>query len=64
METTEQQLIRLEEKIDAVYASTEKTRKYILWMLIGSVAIIVLPILLGALALPALLDTVGSMYQI
>ncbi len=64
METTEQQLIRLEEKIDAVYVSTEKTRQYILWMLIGSVLMIVLPIILALLALPLLLDTVGSMYQI
>ncbi len=64
METTEQQLIRLEEKIDAVYVSTEKTRQYILWMLIGSVLMIVLPIILALLALPMLLDTVGSMYQI
>jgi hypothetical protein len=64
METTEQQLIRLEEKIDAVYASVEKTRKYVLWMVIGSVLMVVLPVILALMALPMLLSTVGTMYQI
>ncbi len=64
METIEQQLIRLEEKIDAVYASAEKTRKYVLWMVVGSILMVVLPIVLALIALPMLLDTVGTMYQI
>lgn len=64
METQEEQLARLEEKIDAVYKSTEKSRKYLLGMLIGSLLMIVLPIILAVLALPMLLSTVSGMYQI
>ncbi len=64
METPEQQLIRLEEKIDAVYASVEKSRKYILTMVIITIVTIVLPILLGALLLPSLLSSMSSVYGI
>ncbi len=64
METPEQQLARLEEKIDAVYASVEKSRKYILTMVVITVATILLPILLGALILPSALESVGNMYGI
>jgi len=32
-----------EQKIDAIYKSVEKTRKYFLWVLIISVAVVVLP---------------------
>lgn len=35
----------LEVKIDAAYKSAEKTRKYILWMVIITVVMIVLPLL-------------------
>lgn len=64
METTEQQLARLEEKIDAVYKSSEKSRKYLLAMLIGSVLMVVLPLILAALAIPFLMSTLGSVYSI
>ena len=64
MNPQEEQFARLEQKIDAVYASTEKSRKYLLTMLIASVLMVVLPLILAALALPLLMSTVGSMYQI
>lgn len=64
MENSEQQLIRLEEKIDAVYASVEKSRRHILTMVIITVATIVLPILLGALLLPSIISSIGGMYGI
>ncbi len=64
METQEQQMIRLEEKIDAVYLSVEKSRKYILTMVIITVATIVLPILLGVFMLPAALNSIGGAYGI
>ena len=40
-----QKLIELEEKIDKVYKSTERTRKYILWMFIISILVVVLPLI-------------------
>ena len=42
----------LEKKIDAIYRSAEKTRKYFLWTLITSVAVIVLPLIGLAFLIP------------
>ena len=39
-----QKLSELEEKLDNVYKSTERTRKYILWMFIISIVVVVLPL--------------------
>lgn len=64
METPEEQMARLEEKIDAVYVSTEKVRKYLLTTLIVTVVTIVLPIIIAIFAIPAAIDTFGSMYQL
>jgi len=35
----------LEKKIDAVYVSAERTRKYMMWTAIVTIAVIVLPLL-------------------
>lgn len=64
MESNETELARLEDKIDAVYASVEKSRKYLLTMVIITVVTIALPIIIAAIALPALMSTMGDMYQI
>ena len=63
-ETNEAQFARLEEKIDAVYASVEKSRKYLLTMVIVTFVTILLPILIAAIALPMVMSTIGGMYQI
>lgn len=54
-----QKLAELEKKIDAMYASVEKTRKYLQWTLIISVAVIVLPMLL----IPLVAGSVLSQYS-
>lgn len=59
----EEQLARLEQKIDAVKETAEKTKKYVFIMLIATVSMAVLPILLGALALPFMMSTLGSVYS-
>jgi uncharacterized protein YqhQ len=64
MNPQEEQLARLEQKIDAIYMSTEKSRKYLLTMLIGTVLMVVLPLILAALAVPFLMSTLGGIYQI
>ncbi len=64
METIEERLTRLESKIDATYASSEKSRKYLLSILIGSVLMVVLPLILAALMIPFLMSTLGSVYGI
>lgn len=63
METSEE-IARLEDKIDAVYASVEKVRKYLLTTLIITVVTIVLPIIIAIFMIPMALSTFGSMYQI
>lgn len=54
-------LIELEEKIDKVYVSVEKTRKYFFWTIIITVAVIVLPLIGLMFTLPSFLNSyVGS----
>lgn len=54
---TTQQLKDLETKIDAVYVSVEKTRKYFLGVLIISVIAFVLPLIGLVFAIPTFLKT-------
>ena len=45
----------VQEKLDAIYKSVEKTRRYFQWTLIISVVVIVLPLIGLAFAIPAFL---------
>ena len=54
----------LEKKIDAVYISTEKTRKYFLTTMIVTVAAFVLPLIGLVLAIPAFLSSYGNALNI
>jgi len=45
------------QKIDAIYASVEKTRKYFLWTLIISLVLFALPLLGLVIVLPRVLST-------
>lgn len=62
----EQEILRkLEEqerKIEAIYVSVEKTRKYFLWTLVGTVVVFVLPLVGILFAIPWLLGTLSSAY--
>ena len=49
----------IEKKVDAIYTSTEKTRKYFLWTLIISVAVIILPLIALMFILPYYLQTIN-----
>jgi hypothetical protein len=46
-------LSALEEKINNIYISVEKTRKYFLWTMIITIALVVLPIIGMMFAIPA-----------
>jgi hypothetical protein len=50
----------LSEKIDAVYISVEKTRKYFLATIIVSLVAIVLPLIGLAFALPAFISNLNT----
>jgi hypothetical protein len=49
-------------KIDAMYASVEKLRKYFLWTLIITGVTIVLPIIAMMFILPSLIGTLSGAY--
>jgi hypothetical protein len=53
-----------DKKIDAIYRSVEKTRKYILWTFIFNIIIFVLPLVGLAITIPWLLKTITSVYNI
>ncbi|RJQ35575.1 hypothetical protein C4568_00810 [Candidatus Parcubacteria bacterium] len=57
----QQRLDVLERKIDAVYASAEKTRKYFLAVLIISIIAFVLPLIGLVFAVPTFLSTYSSL---
>lgn len=62
----EELLKKLEEqqiKIDAMYVSVEKLRKYFLWTLIITVVTIVLPIIAAMFILPTVISTLMSSYS-
>jgi len=47
----------LEKKIEAVYQSAEKTRKYFLWTLIITAVVIILPLIAMFFVIPQFLNT-------
>lgn len=48
-----------DKKLDAIYRSAEKTRKYFLWALIISIVFIVLPLIGLAFIAPFYIKTIG-----
>lgn len=55
-----QKLDSIEKKLDAAYASAEKTRKYIFWTMVVTIAVIVLPLLALPFAVGQLLSTYSN----
>lgn len=53
----------LSAKIEATYQSTEKTRKYLLWTLIISVAVFVLPLIGIVFVAPSFLSSYAGTLQ-
>jgi len=53
----EERIAQLEAKIDAIYVSVEKTRKYLLWTMIVTLALVVLPALGLVFAIPSFIST-------
>ena len=56
------QLAELEKKVDAIYASVEKTRKYFLWTLIITIALFILPLIGLFFAIPAFISSYSSTF--
>ena len=62
MEISDERLTALEQKLEMTYKSTEKTRKYILSMLIVTVVTVVLPIIGLVFVLPFALNALTAGY--
>ncbi len=61
MDTELKQLIvEQQKKIDAIYASVEKTRKYLLWTMIATIAFFVLPLVGLMLIIPSFISSYSS----
>ena len=61
--TQEQRLESLEKKIDAIYASVERARKYALLTAVITVVVIVLPIIGLLFAVPQFMSSYGNIDQ-
>lgn len=53
-----------EELLQQIYASSEKTRKYLLWTLIGSLLLFVLPLIGLLFVIPSFISTYSSALNI
>jgi hypothetical protein len=51
-----QQIKQLEEKVEAVYTSVEKTRKYFFWTMIITIALFVLPLIALVFIVPSFIS--------
>jgi hypothetical protein len=60
MDPVQAKLEALEKKIDAIYVSVEKTRKYFFWTGVITLAVIVLPLLVLPFVLGPLLSYYGD----
>lgn len=54
-------LAEMEKKINAIYVSVEKTRKYFLWTMIVTIALFVLPLVGLMFAIPAFISSYSGM---
>jgi hypothetical protein len=61
-EDFEKRLAGLEQKLDAVYRSVEKMRKYFLWTLIVGVVTFVLPLIGLAFVIPYYFSILSGSY--
>jgi hypothetical protein len=60
MDEVLKKLAELEAKVDQVYKSAEKTRKYFLWTFIISVVFFVLPLIALVFAIPYMMSALGG----
>lgn len=58
-----QKLEELERKTNAIYASVERMRKYFLWTLIITIAVIILPLIGLVFVIPQFLSSYTSVLQ-
>ncbi|MBX4198347.1 hypothetical protein KW782_03375 [Candidatus Parcubacteria bacterium] len=57
------ELAELRQKIDLIYASVEKTRKYFFWTMIITIALFVLPLIGLVFVIPSFINTYTTNLQ-
>lgn len=63
METnTQDQINRLEIKVDEIYKSVEKTRKYFLIIMWVTIAMVVIPVIGLFFAIPSFINTYSNLF--
>ncbi len=63
-EDLRQKLDAIERKVEAAYTSAEKTRKYLFWTGVVTIALIVLPAIGLIFAVPSFISTYSSLGDI
>lgn len=63
MEELMKKIEEQDKKIDAIYASVEKTRRYIQWSFIAGIVTVVVPVLGLIAIIPWFLKTMSSAYS-
>jgi hypothetical protein len=59
-----QKLEKQDKKLEAIYVSVEKTRKYFLWTLIATLIAFILPLIGLAFIIPWFLNSLSSAYNL
>jgi len=59
-----QRFLDLEMKLDAIYTSVEKTRKYFQWALIATAVLFLLPLVAMMFLLPSAISSITSAYSV
>lgn len=59
-EETQNKMAEMERKIDEIYESVEKTRKYFLWTMIITAAVLILPLIGLMFIVPSFLSSYTS----
>ncbi len=50
-------------KLEDIYVSVEKTRRYFFWTLVAQLAFFLVPLILLMIAIPFLLSSLGTAYS-
>ena len=59
-EELRQRLDAQDAQLVAIHASVEKTRRYFLWTLVGSIVVFIVPLVILIIAIPWMLSTLTS----
>lgn len=62
-EATQKRLTALETRIEQIYISVEKTRKYFLWIMWGTIVMFVLPLIGLVIVIPIFISSYAGSFS-